>query len=29
MYSLSVFYCRQDDISRKTNIAGMEFIINL
>lgn len=29
MYSLSVFYCRQDDISRKTNIAGAEFIINL
>lgn len=29
MYSLSVFYCRQDDISRKTNIAGVEFIINL
>mgnify|MGYP001117135975 FL=1 len=29
MYSLSVFYCRQDDVSRKTNIAGVEFIINL
>ena len=29
MYSLSVFYCRQDDISTKTNIAGVEFIINL
>ena len=29
MYSLSAFYCRQDDISRKTNIAGVEFIINL
>lgn len=29
MYSLSIFYCRQDDISRKTNIAGVEFIINL
>ena len=29
MYTLSAFYCRQDDISRKTNIAGVEFIINL
>lgn len=29
MYSLSVFYCRQDDVSRKTNIAGVELIINL
>lgn len=29
MYSLSVFYCRQDDVSRKTNIAGVEFIVNL
>ena len=29
MYSLSVFYCRQDDVITKTNIAGVEFIINL
>lgn len=28
-YSLSVFYCRQDDGDRKSNIGGVEFFVNL
>lgn len=29
MYFMSVFYCRQDDGTKKSNIAGVEFFINL
>lgn len=28
-YSVSAFYCRQDDGAKKSNIAGVEFFINL
>ena len=29
VYSMSVFYCRQDDGAKKSNIAGVEFFINI